>query len=322
MAEQLLLTIAVPTYNGARTIARSLATILPQLQPGVELLVCDNASTDSTLSVMEELVATHPRVRYLRNETNVGFDRNVDLCLLRAEGAFVWIMSDDDIFCREDAVDQVLRVIRSHPDVAAIFADSRHSIHLDASDTGVCAGGDEFFRKSRFKCGLISSNIFKKSVWLTTDVARHFDSGWVHMGFLVQALSRFPSYVICEELVAQLVLEDQAGITRWGGSGTFLMTGLNLVRIYREMPALGYDAKTVRAAYRTIKDGYPKNIPLAKAKGLRVGLPLLRDCIELYWTFPSFWLLDLPLLILPGGIFRMVRAASHALSRRAEADGH
>lgn len=322
MPDELLLTIAVPTYNGARTIARALATIVPQLEPGVELLVCDNASTDDTGDVVRTFTAEHPAIRYQRNEKNVGFDGNVDLCLRRARGRFVWIMSDDDIFCREDAVRQVLQVIRQHPEVVAIFADSRHPIRLDPADSGLCSTGAEFFRRIRFKCGLISSNIFRRDAWENAGVERHVGGGWIHMGFLVQALANAPSYVICEELVAQLVLEDQEGVTRWGGSGTFLMTGLNLVRIYREMPRLGYDRATVRAAYRTIKDGYPKNIPLAKAKGLRVGWPLLRDCAELYWWFPSFWLLDLPLLLLPGGIFRVARRISHALSERTQADGH
>ena len=322
MADELLLTIAIPTYNGARTIARSLATILPELRPQVEVLVCDNASSDETLAVVREIVENDQRVRYVRNENNVGFDRNVDLSMQRARGAFVWIFSDDDIICRVGAVEQVLQVIRSHPDVGAIFADSRHHIRLDFTDSGLCREGADFFRKSRFKCGLISSNIFRKSAWQSVDVARHFDSGWVHMGFLVEALARFHSYVICEELVAQMVLEDQVGVTRWGESGTFLRTGLNLVRIYRDMSGFGYDAATVRSAYMTIKGGYLKNIPLAKAKGLRVDTPLIRECIELYWTFPSFWLLDLPLLLLPGGLFRLARALYHALPRQGQLHDH
>ncbi|HEY6871435.1 MAG TPA: glycosyltransferase family 2 protein [Geobacteraceae bacterium] len=313
MTDELLLTIAIPTYNGARTIARALETVLPQLGPEAEVLVSDNASTDGTAAVVREIAARNPRARYFLNETNVGFDRNVDLCLQRARGAFVWLISDDDILCREGAVDQVLQVIRSHPEVAVIFADSRHPIRLNPRDTGLCRDGADFFRRSRFKSGLISSNIFRRSAWRAVEVSRHFGSGWVHMGFLVEALVRFPSYVICEELVAQLVLEEGKGIMRWGGTGSFLRTGLDLVRIYRAMPELGYDPATVRAAYLTIKGGYSKNIPLAKAKGLRVDGPLVREFIELYRRFPSFWLADLPLLLLPGWLFRGARTLFHVL---------
>ena len=317
MSDGILLTIAVPTYNGARTIFRSLTTILPELCSEVEVLVSDNASTDATAEVVTALAAGNPRIRYFKNETNVGFDRNVDLCLQRARGQFVWLISDDDIMCRAGAVGKVLQVIRTHPDAAVIFADSRHPIRLRAVDTGLCRDGADFFRKSRFKSGLISSNIFRKSAWQAIGVERYCGSGWIHMGFLVEALVRFPSYVICEELVAQLVLEEGKGVERWGGTGTFLKTGLELIKIYRAMPALGYDRGTVKAAYLTVKGGYLKNIPLAKAKGLRVDSTLIREFIAQYRRFPSFWLVDLPLLLLPGWLFRAARLLIHTLRREA-----
>jgi glycosyltransferase involved in cell wall biosynthesis len=321
MTERLLLTIAVPTYNGERTIDRCLASVLPQLRGGVELLVCDNASTDATATVVGGLAGGEPRLRYIRNDENVGFDRNIDLCLQRAHGEFVWLLGDDDILCRADAIEMVLRVIEEHPEVAAIFADSRHPILLDPRDSGLCRDGADFLRKSRFKSGLVSSNIFRKSAWQAVPLESYLGSGWLHMGFLVQALARFPSYVICEELVAQLVYEEGFGIGRWGGTGSFIRTGLNLVRIYREMPSLGYDQATVRAAYMTIKGGYPRYIPTAKAKGLRVDWRLIREFAELYRQFPSFWLLDLPLLLLPGCLFRAGRALRLALQGKGRANG-
>lgn len=316
MADDILLTIAIPTYNGEQTITRLLATILPELDPSVELLVSDNASSDGTSGIVLELAEKCPQLHYFRNEVNVGFDRNIDLCMQRAQGAFVWLISDDDIICQRGAVERVLQVIRAHPELAVIFADSRHPIRLNAPDSGMCSNGDDFFRKNRFKSGLISSNIFSKSIWQTVPVERYCDGGWIHLGFLIQALARFPSYVICEELVAQLVLEEGKGTMRWGGTGSFLRTGLNLIHIYREMPELGYAPDTVRAAYLSIKGGYLKNIPIAKAKGLRVDWALIRDFAELYWTFPSFWLIDLPLLLMPGFFFRWTRTLLHTLHRR------
>jgi len=321
MGDDLLLTIAIPTYNGGRTISRCIASIVPELQDGVELLVCDNASTDGTAEIVREIAGNHPQIRLISNETNVGFDRNVDQCMQRARGDFVWLIGDDDLICRTGAVEKVLQVIRDHPSVAAIFADSRHPIRLNTTDSGLCLDGSDFFRKSRFKSGLVSSNIFQKDAWQKVAVSRYFGSGWIHMGFLLEALVRFPSYVICEEMIAELVRIEGWGVARWGGTGSFLRTGLNLVRIYREMPSLGYDPAIVRAAYLTIKGGYLKNIPLAKAKGLRVDASLVREFVELYRAFPSFWLIDLPLLLLPGWLFRGARACSRALHGARGAHG-
>lgn len=49
--EDKLLTIAIPTYNGARTIASMLNILLPQVDERVEVLVSDNCSTDNTVEI-------------------------------------------------------------------------------------------------------------------------------------------------------------------------------------------------------------------------------------------------------------------------------
>ena len=48
MDNEKLLTIAIPTYNGAKTIANMLEILLPQCDERVEVLISDNASTDNT----------------------------------------------------------------------------------------------------------------------------------------------------------------------------------------------------------------------------------------------------------------------------------
>lgn len=321
MVNRIFLTIAIPTYNGARTISRCIESILSQIEDGVEVLVCDNASTDETSSLVQRMALENSQIRYTRNETNAGFDRNVDHCISRANGDFVWLLSDDDIICKEGAVREVLQVIGKHPELGAIFVDARHQIKLDPSQSGLCRDGDDFFGRNRFKCGLISSNIFRRSAWREVEVSRYFGSGWVHAGFLIEAAARFPSYVLCGEMVSQLAPDTSQGQPRWGGGGSFLRTGLNLIRIYRDMPKLGFAAGTVKQAYLTIRGGYPRNILIAKAKGLRVDIPLIREFVELYKGFPSFWLLDLPLLLMPGWAFRAMWRLACAVRPRGGSHG-
>ena len=45
MDNEKLLTIAIPTYNGANTISNMLEILLPQCDERVEILISDNAST-------------------------------------------------------------------------------------------------------------------------------------------------------------------------------------------------------------------------------------------------------------------------------------
>ena len=94
-----LLTIAIPTYKRASYLEQLLAILLEQTsgEPQVELLVSDNASPDGTQALVTALQNRGAAIRYIRNETNVGADRNILQCYERAAGQYVWIFSDDDL---------------------------------------------------------------------------------------------------------------------------------------------------------------------------------------------------------------------------------
>jgi glycosyltransferase involved in cell wall biosynthesis len=101
-SERPLLTIAIPTYNRAHLLDGLLALMQDEMhsQPGVELLVSDNASTDGTAELLEAYQCRVPEIRILRNETNTGADANILQCFEKARGKYVWIFSDDDLIAR------------------------------------------------------------------------------------------------------------------------------------------------------------------------------------------------------------------------------
>lgn len=91
--EDLLLTIAIPTYNRKNLLKRALESIIPQLNHKIEVLVSDNASDDGTDEMMSE---SFPMVRYIKNETNKGWDYNFLQCYKKAKGKYVIILGSDD----------------------------------------------------------------------------------------------------------------------------------------------------------------------------------------------------------------------------------
>lgn len=94
-----LLTIAVPTYNRAWCLKELLALLVGQLndEPRIELIISDNASPDDTPAIVREAVAQGLRVRYIRNDENIGPDANFVQCFEQARGKYVWLFSDDDL---------------------------------------------------------------------------------------------------------------------------------------------------------------------------------------------------------------------------------
>src|SRR3954469_11982595 len=64
--------IGMPVRNGAKYIREAIDSILAQTFTDLELIVCDNASTDSTEQIVRNYAARDPRVRYHKNERDVG----------------------------------------------------------------------------------------------------------------------------------------------------------------------------------------------------------------------------------------------------------
>lgn len=88
--------IGLPVYNGMPFLPRAIESILTQSFTDLELIICDNASTDRTQEVCEEYARRDRRVRYYRNERNLGAGPNYDLCFHRSRGHyFKWAAHDD-----------------------------------------------------------------------------------------------------------------------------------------------------------------------------------------------------------------------------------
>jgi abequosyltransferase len=94
-----LLTISIPTYSRAHYLEGLLAALLEQLrgETRVELMISDNASPDNTAEVVAAYQERGLKIRSIRNETNIGPDRNILQAYVLATGKYVWVLSDDDL---------------------------------------------------------------------------------------------------------------------------------------------------------------------------------------------------------------------------------
>lgn len=120
MNKGILLTVAVPTYNGANTIRNMLDLLLPQCDERVEVLVSDNYSTDDTPQIIAEYQKRYPYIKHVRNEKNIGPDANFLQCMRMASGKFVHLLSDDDVMI-EGALPQILSFLEKYEDVSLVY---------------------------------------------------------------------------------------------------------------------------------------------------------------------------------------------------------
>ena len=115
--------VLLAVHNGADYLPAAIDSILGQTFTDFELLIVDDASTDATPSVIG--ACRDPRVRVVRNDTNLGLTRSLNRGLALARGALVARQDADDVSHRERLGKQA-RFLDAHPEVAVLGAQARY----------------------------------------------------------------------------------------------------------------------------------------------------------------------------------------------------
>ncbi|MBC7981700.1 glycosyltransferase [Candidatus Parcubacteria bacterium] len=83
------------TYNRAHFIQQAVDSVLSQTFQDWELLILDDCSTDNTVEVISPYL-TDPRIKHIKNETNLGITKNRNKALTLATGEYVAVLDSDD----------------------------------------------------------------------------------------------------------------------------------------------------------------------------------------------------------------------------------
>ena len=92
-----LVSVLMSVYNGAPTLEKAAASVLAQTYRNLELILCDDASTDDTWRIMQRIAAQDARVTIFQNKTNLGLGASLNECLSRAGGEYIARQDADDI---------------------------------------------------------------------------------------------------------------------------------------------------------------------------------------------------------------------------------
>lgn len=115
--------IGLPVYNGERFLPIAIESILNQTYSDFELIICDNASTDSTPAICEEYAARDARIRYFANPRNMGAAFNYDRVLDLSRGEyFKWTAHDDVI--APDFLEKCVELLDRDPSVVGAAGKS------------------------------------------------------------------------------------------------------------------------------------------------------------------------------------------------------
>ncbi len=93
--------IGLPVYNGERFIEQTIDSILAQTYSDLELVVSDNASEDRTGEICQAYAERDARLRYFRNDRNLGAAENYNRVFELSRGEFFKWSAHDDLIAPE-----------------------------------------------------------------------------------------------------------------------------------------------------------------------------------------------------------------------------
>jgi glycosyltransferase involved in cell wall biosynthesis len=90
------LSIIIPNYNHGKLLPTAIRAIVSQSVQPLEVILIDDGSTDDSVSVIKDLAAKHPIIRFLQNEKNLGVCPTVNRGIDVARGDYVFLSGADD----------------------------------------------------------------------------------------------------------------------------------------------------------------------------------------------------------------------------------
>lgn len=140
------------TYNGEKFLRQQLNSIVSQTHTNLEIIICDDQSTDATYKILQEYATLDDRIKLYLNDTNFGPIKNFEKALSFCSGEYIALADQDDIWM-PNKIENILNHLKD----ADIVLGDCHII--DENDAVLF---DSFFEQNNSKSGLIS-NLFKNS---------------------------------------------------------------------------------------------------------------------------------------------------------------
>jgi glycosyltransferase involved in cell wall biosynthesis len=162
-----MVSVIIPVFNAEEFLAESLNSIINQTYKDLEIIICDDKSTDRSLETLKK--NSDSRIRIIKNEINIGYLRTINKLLDQANGGFIAFHDADDVSHPDRILSQVT-FLNANSDISLVgtnfnVIDSKGKVihHKSVQHT------DPIFIKQN----LISGNLFQKpSVLFRREILR------------------------------------------------------------------------------------------------------------------------------------------------------
>ena len=115
------ISVAFIVYNGDRYIRTQLDSILAQTHNVDEIIICDDASSDTTKVILEEYKNEHPNLFFIHyNKENIGSTKNIEKAIQASTGDII-LLTDQDDYWETNKVETIVKWFEANPTMNGVF---------------------------------------------------------------------------------------------------------------------------------------------------------------------------------------------------------
>ncbi|WP_339887755.1 glycosyltransferase family 2 protein [uncultured Flavobacterium sp.] len=111
--------VILPIYNGEKTLARTLESLIHQTFNDFELIACIDGTNDNSFKILEENKLKFKKVVILKNEINLGLGPTMNRLTANAVGEYIAVAEQDDFYYPE-RLDLQVRLLDSKPNIGLV----------------------------------------------------------------------------------------------------------------------------------------------------------------------------------------------------------
>jgi len=243
-AQQRVLTVLIPTFNGEATVARALISVINEIETNhltglVDIIVMDNGSADRTYQIVSDLASDKEWIGVYRSPKNLGLDSNLRMGMAKSESLYTKILCDDDLFV-PGYLANLLEIISSNNSVDLIISsmsDLTESIDVNSirriSKQFLSKGDVRYLEITGGAYGQLSTLCFKNDAWSLTNESPILKDYVFHGMEFIARVYHLTIFGTCIWDESRLLLND-TGPKRWNQShlDVFLVNSSHALFIY------------------------------------------------------------------------------------------
>lgn len=200
-----LVTVVIPTYNRETTIIKAIESVLNQSYKKIEILVCDDFSTDHTVEKVNELIKNHENIRIISRKDKIkGANAARNLGITEAKGEYIVFLDSDDTLL-EDSIYNRIRIFETHPEIDMVYGDCEINGRVFEFDKIQNYNQQKYLMKELSLCNF-SVIMVKRNIFNTCSLLDMSLKSWQDDGFVLDLNKHNKNMYHCGYTVSKFIL--------------------------------------------------------------------------------------------------------------------